>query len=311
MPAKKKSKDTIEIAEKHKGKLLQLTKDRVAYETKYEADLEKDIVSFRKKTPDVFGKAKRGKKPRTILAEGDSWMKYCVGHAVAWHLTKLDRRRNHLMNIGSPSDTAAEILNGGSAKRLARELKRGPARNRKYDVLIFSAGGNDILDKSVFRTFLNDYASGMTAKDVINKSMLNAAFKMLFANYDRLFSIRDKNSPDTLIYMNQYDYAQPGIGGIFPYRRGTRYRIGPWLEPGLDDAGVPKAMWGDVVVELLKYYKSRLKSHIKKNGVTKLVLIETQGALAASDWDNEIHPTFQGFKKVAQLFQKQLDTDFP
>lgn len=311
MPGKKRSKKELETAEKHKATLLRLTKEQAAYEKKYEEDLEKDIAAFRKQTPGVFSKAEKGKKPRTILAEGDSWMKYCVGHALAWHLTKIDRRRNHLMNIASPGDTAAQILNGNSAKRLAEELKRGPGRNRKYDVLIFSAGGNDILDKEAFPRFLNEYTSGMTAKNVINRSLLNAAFKMLFADYDRLFAIRDENSPNTLIYMNQYDYAQPGIGGIFPYRRGTRYRIGPWLEPGLKGKGVPESMWGDVVIELLKYFRSRLRSHIKRSGVQRLVLIETQGHLTESDWDNEIHPTYSGFRKIAKLFQEQLETDFP
>jgi hypothetical protein len=44
----------------------------------------------------------------------------------------------------------------------------------------------------------------------------------------------------------------------------------------------------------------------------KFVYIETQGLLnPARDWDNEIHPTPDGFEKLAVAFQNALMTQFP
>jgi hypothetical protein len=44
----------------------------------------------------------------------------------------------------------------------------------------------------------------------------------------------------------------------------------------------------------------------------KFVYIETQGLLnPGRDWDNEIHPTPDGFEKLAVAFQNALVTQFP
>lgn len=251
----------MDVAEKLSAQAREAAKADARYRKNYDRELEKRITKYRKSTPAVFRKAAKGEKPRTILAEGDSWMRYCVGHAIAHHLEEFDDR-NHMLNIASPGDTASEIMNGSSVKRLKRELDRGPGRNRKYDVLVFSAGGNDILDKTAFRTFLNDYKPGMKPKQVVNKVTLNVALKLLFVHYDKLFAIRDEVSSDTLIYMNIYDYAQPGLGGVL--------WLGPWLEEPLEDAGVPEAIWAEVVEEFLRHFKSRLQAHLKKAAVKKL-----------------------------------------
>ncbi|MEM7098865.1 MAG: hypothetical protein AAF541_11445 [Pseudomonadota bacterium] len=272
------------------------------FRRQFDRELEREIDRFRLETPKVFKNASRDQKPRTILAEGDSWCRYLVGFAVPWHLEKLDKR-NRVMNVGSPGDTASEMLTGKKARRLKRDIRRGPGRNRKFDVIYFSGGGNDLLGDGRFSTFLNDYEQGMTASQVINARMLNKALDMIEGYYENLIGLRDEHSPQSKIYINAYDFAQASNKGVCGK--------GPWLWPHLDDAGVPDTLHEAVVAEFLRRFKRKLVRMANRLGNNDIVVIGTQGTLDPADWDNEIHPSKGGFRKIAEVFQAQLALDFP
>lgn len=273
------------------------------YRRTFDRELEKEIDRYRSQTPKLFASATQGKKPRTILVEGDSWCRYMIGFAFPWHLEKLDNKRNHVNNVASPGDTASEMLSGKKARRLRRDIKRGPGRNRKYDVIIFSGGGNDLLANGQFSQYLNPYQPGMTASQVIHASNLRKKLDLLEEYYLKLIQMRDQESPQTKIYLNAYDFAQ--ASGI-----GVCGRDG-WLEPHLLDAGVPDSLHEDVVAEFLSRFERKLNSISKKHGNDDIIVINTQGTLSSDDWENEIHPTKNGFKKIAKKFQAQLEADFP
>lgn len=275
-------------------------KQRIRYQRQFERQIEKSIDAYRAKTPAIYRSASKGEKPRAILAEGDSWMRYAAGFSVIWHLEKIDKR-NRICALASPGDELSEIVYGKQLKRLERELRRGPGRNRKYDVLIFSAGGNDLLGKGRFGNYLKPYVKGMTPKQVLDARILSKALDLLDVGYSKLLQLRAKKSPKTKIYINSYDFAQPGKGGVCGR--------GPWMEPGLVDAGVPPKMWSDVAAEFLKLYRKRLKKLEKDN--KRFIVMETQGVLEVNEWANEIHPTKNGFKKIARVFQNKLESDFP
>ncbi|MEM7360100.1 MAG: hypothetical protein AAF431_13445 [Pseudomonadota bacterium] len=234
-------------------------------------------------------KAKRG-TPITIMAEGDSWFKYVVGRAIISQLERLLNTR--ILNLASPGDETKDMLSIRQKRRLARELKRGPARRKKYDYLLFSGGGNDLVGIDRFHKWLKPYQTGMTAKQVINRPALKVALDMIELNLHELLEIRDQNSPKTTVIMHAYDFAIPDGRGVCGR--------GPWMKPGLEFRGVPVRLRKEVVKLFLLEYDKLLKNFAKNN--QRVRIVQTQGTLVESEWANELHPRNVGFRKIAKLF---------
>lgn len=293
---------TKTLDERVQGLARESFKADIRYKRKFERELEKEIARYRSMTPQLFRDADKGEEPRTILAEGDSWCRYVIGFAVPWHLEKIDRR-NHIMNVASPGDTAAEILTGKKRRRLERDIRRGPGINRKFDVILFSGGGNDLLGHGRFRSYLKRYEEDMTAAQVINSHNLRKALDLLEVYYSELVRMRDEYSGQSIIYFNTYDFAQPTGEGVCG--------LGPWLRPHLVDAGVPDELHEEVVAVFLRRFSNRMTKFAGDMGSNNIVAIRSQGTLVPHEWDNEIHPKKGGFRKIARVFQKQLVADFP
>jgi hypothetical protein len=42
-----------------------------------------------------------------------------------------------------------------------------------------------------------------------------------------------------------------------------------------------------------------------------VVIVPTQGTLAESEWNDELHPSRRGFEKIAAKFRTELKKQFP
>lgn len=238
-----------------------------------------------------------GKTPITIIAEGDSWFNYSIaGKDVIDKLEKLmDIKIN---NLASPGDETNEMLTGKQKKRLERELKRGPAKNKrkKYDFFLFSGGGNDLVGKKTFYLWFHDYKKGMKPKDILNREAIQSAFGMLEVNYKVLLELCNNHSPDTKILLNAYDFAIPD-GSTVCFK-------GPWLRPGLKHRNVPVEMRTKVVELFMREYEKFISQFAKNH--SNIIVVPTQGTLTKNDWANELHPTNPGFKKIAMVFEQSI-----
>jgi len=235
-----------------------------------------------------------GEKPITIIAEGDSWYRYVIGKAVIFHLEK--QLNIEILNLASPGDEVSDMLSLEQKKRLVRELKRGPARRQKYDFLLFSGGGNDLVGVDRFYKWLHPYKKGMTAKQLINRKTLKAAFELLSFDYEQLIEARTQHSPNTHIIVHGYDFA-------IPTGRGVCGR-GPWLKPGLERRNIPAKLRREVVQEFLKTFDRLLNRLANKHG--NMSVVQSQGVLSDKHWANELHPTNTGFKKIANEFAEEI-----
>lgn len=106
-----------------------------------------------------------------------------------------------------------------------------------------------------------------------------------------------------VIFIHAYDFAQPTGQGVCG--------LGPWLKPSLDLRG-----WTDfpaaaqVVKDVLQAF-DKLVAQLEQQH-KNVVYVRTQGTLSpATDWANELHPTEQGFEKIAAVFLQALRKKFP
>ncbi len=189
-------------------------------------------------------------------------------------------------------------------KEIVRRLKDGLV----YDAMLFSGGGNDLVGDQ-FVTWLKDQGPVASPDQMFDNDALNAGINLLEAEYKELIDIRDHNSPGTVIFVNCYDFPKVTGEGVCT--------LGPWLKPSLDyvyeQMGVvnpdPKQEFL-VVKALLERFSKMLQT--LASTADKFVVVGTQGTLNPdTDWQNEIHPSTDGFVKIAVKFQVSLSAQFP
>jgi hypothetical protein len=262
---------------------------------------ERGIDTLRALTPTI------GKRPLRILAEGDSWFDYPLpwpeGDGVITQLQDL---------LGYPIDNMAhwgEQLRQMMALDQRREIARRLQEGIRYDVMLFSGGGNDLAGDGQFVTWLKDQGPVSPPDQMFNDDALDAEIKLLEAQYKELIAIRDQYSPGTIIFVNCYDFPKITGKGVCT--------LGPWLKPSLDyvyeQMGVMSPDPGQeflVVKALLQKFSQMLRT-LASNSANQLRAVPTQGTLEPDvDWQNEIHPTTAGFVKIARQFQAELSAAF-
>jgi hypothetical protein len=251
-----------------------------------------------------------GKQNLRILAEGDSWFEYPLpithGDGVIYQLQKL--LGYGIGNMAHHGLEAEQMLGLSMRQEIISRLTDPQV---KFDALLFSGGGNDIAGDQ-FCIWLKDAPPPVPPPEMINTNALAAALAILEAEFRELIDIRNQYSRQTVIFVNQYDF--PPITGL------GVCGAGPWLQPSLDYAykhtGVTKPDPKEefvVVKTIMQSFSTMLNRVAADPNVQRFVVVPTQGTLDpnASDWQNEIHPSSAGFRKIAQKFQTALASVFP
>jgi hypothetical protein len=231
---------------------------------------------------------------KRIFAEGDSWFKYPLGHGVISKLQGLIR--TPIANFAWPGAESRQLLALHERLEIEKRLDQGPEPGKKFDVLLFSGGGNDIVGDQMC-LFLNRYDPRQPPERVLSERF-DEVLEVVMGAYKDLVSLRNALSPNTLIVGHVYDYAWPtGHGACW---------LGPWLRPSLDYARVPRGdLQHAVVTEMLKRFETKLKAVASAAG--KFMVVPTRDTLKdEEEWDNELHPKNPGFLKIARKFQAVL-----
>ena len=242
-------------------------------------------------------------QPLQVFAEGDSWFDYPVPFFGGGIIPRLeDKLGVPILNLAKAGDEVRFMMGVEERKILAKQLTNGCPAGGPWDVLLFSGGGNDIVDNPM-ALWIRDYSPSATPAKLIHQTRYDAALALVRAGYEDLISLRDKLSPHTHLVFHAYDFAIPDGRGIC--------HLGPWMKPTFDLRGFPtRAAAFEVVKVMLQQFATMLKSLEAKGGVT---FINGQGTLApdTTSWHNELHPSKDGFKKFATLFHAKLKALFP
>jgi hypothetical protein len=240
-----------------------------------------------------------------LLAEGDSWFAF-----PSWLRTNIIEeliQRNGgyaaWLTAAANGDEARQMLSGGQFEYLVKVLAE---EGLSFDGILFSGGGNDIVGRCLL-PLLNRYQSGMTWMDCINLPRFEQRLRQIESAYDELAHLRDDYQPNACIFTHGYDYAIPSGEPV----RVLFFKIGPWLKKhmmegkGITDGGHQR--------KIIDYMLSRFDDLQVRLEQThdRWVYVRTQGTLKNSEWKDELHPTTQGFQKVARKFQAALAGAFP
>jgi hypothetical protein len=245
--------------------------------------------------------AARAFKPLQAFAEGDSWFDYprIFGGGV---IPRLEKSLGvPILNLAKAGDETRFMLGVEQRRILIDKLTRGCPAGGPWDVLLFSGGGNDIVDNPMALWIL-DWNPARRPADHIHPTRFGIALEMVRAAYEDLIALRDQLSPNTRIVLHGYDHAIPDGRGVCHY--------GPWLEPTFALRGFPPgAARFEVVKEMLTRFAAMLQT-LARPGVS---VVDTQGTLSPvkESWHNELHPSKKGFNAISDKFQQHLKRLFP
>ena len=249
-------------------------------------------------------KPKAGAKPLQVFAEGDSWFDYPVPFFGGGIIPRLeDALGVPVLNLAKAGDEVRYMLGVEERKRLIEQFTRGCPAGGPWDAMLFSGGGNDIVDNPMV-LWIRDFNATMPPAALGHQARFDTALALVRAGYEDLIGLRDRLSPQTRLFFHAYDFAIPDGRRIC--------HLGPWLKPTFDLRGFPtQASRFAVMKILLEQFAAMLQSLASSH--TNVTFINGQGTLAPtpSSWHNELHPSKAGFKAFVVLFHQALKAAFP
>ncbi len=241
--------------------------------------------------------------PLRILAEGDSWFEYPVPRFGGGIVPRLARRLGvPIHSLAHAGDEVRFMLGVRQRRELAVELERMSALGTPYDVLLFSGGGNDVVDDPMC-LWIRPWDVALSPAQHVHTERFDAVLQVVRAGYEDLIAIRNALSPGTRLLLHAYDFAIPDGRDVCWY--------GPWLQPTFCDRAFPTVVAGaGAVREMLTRFRGMLEE-IALADPDRVTLVETQGTLGEADWHNELHPSKGGFDAIVERFHAKLGELYP
>jgi len=152
--------------------------------------------------------------PLQIFAEGDSWFDYPVPFFGGGIIPRLENRLGvPILNLAKAGDEVRYMLGVEEPIILTEQLTNGCPAGGPWDVLLFSGGGNDVVDNPM-AMWIRDWDPALPPTDLINKPRYQTALALVRAGYEDLIELRNKITPSTYLVFHDYDFAIPDGRGI-------------------------------------------------------------------------------------------------
>jgi hypothetical protein len=245
-----------------------------------------------------------------ILAEGDSW--FSINAVPGTNLLKAlaFAHPTIILNIAEPGDT---ILRMSALVRNPWARKFVTDRNfaSKWDLLLLSGGGNDLIDSAgaIIRT--PAVAGSTEPADYADAMELARLIGSVQDGFRRLAALREEPGSTCAgrpIVTHTYDYPTPRPSpGKFLFVDA----LGPWLHGAFEDKGTPQAMRMPVTRLLLDALGDGIIALAQgSERIPNFHVVDTRGTLTpaapdatgrSGDWENEIHPSAGGYRKLAEV----------
>lgn len=236
------------------------------------------------------------KKPslKRVLTEGDSWFHLPIGKNIIDYVE--DLTPYNLLRVENSGDEIMQIMSGKQKAKLRQYLSK-----YKFDALLFSAGGNDIIGADMDELLRSP--TGTNDDYYLIKERVENKMQMIKCAYKELIAIRDDYSPYTTVIVDCYDYIIPSD---VPAKLFYFIPIsGPWVKPMLEAHGCkdPKRQQS-VVNTLIDSFANMLKEIEEENN--RFVFLDTRGIVQYNEWQDEIHPNKTANERIARLFIEEI-----
>ncbi len=250
-----------------------------------------------------------------LLAEGDSWFSMSGFPAYNLLFALRFRKITQIVSCAFPGDTIVHISELAKNRNF-REALTTPGCN--WRAILLSGGGNDLIDEAddiLIPEQRRDASSIGGPADYCDQERLQKLIDEVQGGYRRLAGLRagyGSHYQKAPMITHTYDYATPRNAPA----RFFFLSLGPWLYPALKGAQVPQSAWVPVADYLIDRLAEGILSLQKgQNRIKNFYVLDTRGTLkrakleetgSSPDWQNEIHPNDDGYKKLAKILETKL-----
>jgi len=267
-----------------------------------------------------------GDKRPLLVAEGDSWFQFPVLiDEVIDHLGK-----DYLIACGSAAgDTARNMVYGNQGRGHQEYLRLLWRHRNRVRGFLLSAAGNDVIGEDVQDGDSTPVLQKILKKptepnpgvlDIINMTelrkrldFLEGAYRLVIENIRRLDSSGRpaglKPFQELPIIIHGYDYAFPyptpeAIGGVKDTRDPVYADKDQWLGSAFAHHKITDPqLRKDTIVYLVDQLYDMLFDVAGDSKKTQVWVVDCRKTLTkVSDWNDEIHGTDKGFRKISKKF---------
>lgn len=276
-------------------------------------------------TPGIFSPFER-----IVLAQGDSW--FSIGAIPPFATSNLIfgmelNRDTCVVVCARPGATLVNMVDWMQRGDFVRQLSGRLAT--RWNAIFISGGGNDLINAIQSpavtaegpvtqdrRLLLTPQERGPdpqpTAAGYLSESGWQTFRDHLTHHFSDLVAKREEGPNEGVpLFFHTYDYLVPRNAPAFP-------GFGPWVFKAVTEFQVPPAQWSDVGKEFINRLATLLADIIAKINADfdrdmQLFLVNTRNTLAPpaaganGDWINEIHPTSDGYRKLAAVWRGVVD----
>ena len=275
--------------------------------------------------------------PTRFLAQGDSW--FSIGAMPPWATSSILQQLSlgfaaTAVNCAYPGRRLSCMVDwkadSGFSRLLAGEMAC------KWSGVLLSGGGNDLIaaagvlplhaDGSPVppqsRLLLNPAEWGPPSQGAaryLSGPGWDLFATHLTAQFADVLARRDTDI-NRLVPMFCHSYAYPMPRNA---PASELLHVGPWLYPSVSAYRIPPADWLPVATELIDRLAAllrRIVDDLNRPADRRVYLIDTKEALMpaqpdstgpSNDWENEIHPTPGGYRKLAALWRPVIEAQIP
>ncbi len=241
-----------------------------------------------------------------LISEGDSWFDYPPHPNIIdfldgegfWAIKRFEKSGDTLENIASDANLARIV---------------GTAEKEKSEAILLSAGGNDLFteiperpDLAWIWRALNPFDATRTAGEHVNQNEWDQKKDELRQGFVRFITALGDYAP---ILIHGYDYLTASgkkamYDGFNP--------AGPWILPSMRDRGIVDPNLQAAILGVLIDDVNGMIRALESTYPDTVIYIDLRGTLRPGlDWQNEIHPTEDGFHKVEERFRDTLINQLP
>lgn len=249
-----------------------------------------------------------------VFCEGDSWLS-----------TPLSMNALDWLVLPSAEDEAAGVPVFGSGGLFFRGEHSGDEATGMFtakkvrdladwydgfafDAVLLSAGGNDFVGDYLRKLLAK--AGTMTAKAAFDRVVDDGRFDQVLAAYRRALDAFTRAKPTVPILGHTYDYpvrlgtparttvASLGVAAL------VKGQVGPWIQPHVAHVLAPAAQL-DFARRLIDGFEARVLAKLRAQ-FAQFGYVDLRGTLREDEWFDEMHPTEEGFRRVAEQLRTAL-----
>ncbi|MGF1679290.1 MAG: SGNH/GDSL hydrolase family protein [Candidatus Methylacidiphilales bacterium] len=232
-----------------------------------------------------------------IVVEGDSWFRNPLVTDVIDHLEASGKYAI------SRSDVPGRTLREMAVQKHFLSRLRDPHSRDSVKCLLLSGGGNDMLDDKILPVhILKKNTSGTAALDFFNQEGHEKILKKVLDDLLYLVAAVQKIKPKLPIITHTYDYPIPRNAAAHFHKGFQLIKAGPWIYRAMQKNKIPAAYGSDIAKKLIDDFHDRVLEPARNQFPHVLHIVNLRGVLGGDVnlWDDEIHPTGEGFERIAR-----------